>query len=66
MLKGFRIKRVTSDGEGSIKAFRPEIELLGVQLNVLGHGSHTPHAESALRHIKNKTRAVQPILVAQD
>ena len=66
MLKGFRIKRVTSDGEGSIKAFRPEIELLGVQLNVLGHGSHTPHAESALRHIKNKARAVQPILVAQD
>ena len=58
MLKGFRIKRVTSDGEGSIKAFRPEIEQLGVQLNVLGHGSHTPHAESAIRHIKNKARAV--------
>ena len=58
MLKGFKIKRVTSDGEGSIKSFRPEIEALGVQLNILGHGSHTPHAESAIRYIKNKARAV--------
>jgi hypothetical protein len=24
---------------------------------VLGHGSHTPHAESATRHIKNKARS---------
>ena len=23
-------------------------------MNILGHGSHTPHAESAIRHLKNK------------
>ena len=44
--------------KGRIKAFRPEIEALGVQLNILGHGSHTPHDESAIRHIKSKTRTV--------
>lgn len=55
--KGFIIKRVTSDGEGSIKATRDQIEQLGVDLNILGHGSHTPHAESAIRHIKNKARS---------
>ena len=55
--KGFKIKRVTSDGEGSIKAARSQVEALGVDLNILGHGSHTPHAESAIRHIKNKARS---------
>ena len=58
MIKGFRIKRVTSDGEASIKAVRPEVESLGVQLNILGHGSHAPHVESATRHINNKARSV--------
>ena len=57
MAKGFQIKRVTSDGEGSVKAVKAELEALGVELNVLGHGSHTPHAESAIRHVKNKARA---------
>jgi hypothetical protein len=55
--KGFRIKRVTSDGEPSIKAAKHEFEAIGVELNVLGHGSHTLHAESAIRHIKNKARS---------
>jgi Reverse transcriptase (RNA-dependent DNA polymerase) len=55
--KGFLIKRVTSDGEGSIKASRPQVESLGADLNILGHGSHTPHAKSAIRHIKNKARS---------
>ena len=55
--KGFRIKRVTSDGEPSIKAAIHELEAIGVELNVLGHGSHTLHAESAIRHIKNKARS---------
>lgn len=58
MIKGFRIKRVISDGEASIKAVRLEVEALGVQLNILGHGSHAPHVESAIRHIKNKARSV--------
>jgi Reverse transcriptase (RNA-dependent DNA polymerase) len=55
--KGFRIKRVTSDGEPAIKAAKPDLEAIGVELNMLGHGSHTPHAESAIRHIKNKARS---------
>jgi hypothetical protein len=55
--KGFLIKRVTSDGEGSIKASRPQVESPGADLNILGHGSHTPHAKSAIRHIKNKARS---------
>ena len=55
--KGFRIKRVTSDGEPAIKAAKNDLETLGIELNVLGHGSHTPHAESAIRHIKNKARS---------
>ena len=57
--KGFFIKRVTSDGEPSIKAVRSEVERLGVELNILGHGSHTPHAEAGIRHIKNKARSTK-------
>lgn len=37
-----------SDGEGTIKSMRRSVEELGTQLNVLGHGSHTPHAEAAM------------------
>ena len=55
--KGFYVKTVTSDGEGSIKSVRSDVEELGVSLNVLGHGSHAPHIESAIRHIKNKARS---------
>ena len=54
---GFRIKRVTSDGEASIKAAKHDVESMGVSMNILGHGSHAPHAESAIRHIKNKARS---------
>ena len=57
MSKGFTIRRVTSDGEASIRSIRTEVEALGVELNILGHGSHTPHAESAIGHIKNKARS---------
>ena len=55
--KGFSIKRVTSDGEASVRAVKSDVEALGVELNILGHGSHTPHAEAAIRHIKNKARS---------
>jgi hypothetical protein len=55
--KGFQIKRVTSDGEPSIKAAKSELSSIGVELNVLGHGSHSPHAESAIRHVKKKARS---------
>ena len=55
--KGFRIKRVTSDGEPAINATKQDLEALGVELNVLGHGSHTPHAEAAICHVKNKARS---------
>jgi Zinc knuckle len=55
--KGFHIRTVTSDGEGAIKSTRASIEETGAQLNILGHGSHTPHAESAIRHVKNKARS---------
>ena len=54
---GFSIKRVTSDGEPAIKAVKLDVERLGIQMNILGHGSHAPHAESAIRHIKNKARS---------
>ena len=27
-------------------------------MNILGHGSHAPHAKSAIRHVKNKARSV--------
>ena len=26
-------------------------------MNILGHGMHTPHAEAAIRHVKNKARS---------
>jgi Zinc knuckle len=52
--KGFRVTSVTSDGEGAIKSCRKEIQALGVDLNILGRGSHAPHAESAIRHIKKQ------------
>ena len=44
--KGFRIKGVTSDGEPAIKATKLDLDALGVELNILGHGSQTPHAEA--------------------
>jgi hypothetical protein len=55
--KGFRIKTVTSDGEPAIRAAKQDLESRGIELNILGRGSHTPHAESAIRHIKNKARS---------
>ena len=55
--KGFSITRVTTDDEPSIKSFKSQIEALGVGVNILGHGSHAPHAESAIRHVKNKARS---------
>ena len=54
--KGFHIRTVTSDGEGAVKSARTSVEELGAQLNILGHGSHTPHAEAAIRHVKNTAR----------
>ena len=55
--KGFRVLTVTSDGEGAVKSIRQEAEKLGVEINILGRGSHTPHAEAAIRHVKNKARS---------
>jgi hypothetical protein len=55
--KGFRIRRVTSDGEAAVKSVRSDVEALGIELNILGHGSHTPHAESATRILKNEARS---------
>ena len=57
LAKGFRMSAVTSDGEGAIKTVRNEVESQGIDLNILGYGSHTPHAESAIRHVKNKARS---------
>ena len=31
---------------------------MNISLTILGHGSHTAHAESAIRHVKNKARAI--------
>ena len=36
---GFTIKCVTTDGEPAIRAAKTDIEQMGVQINVLGHGS---------------------------
>ena len=60
--KVFRIKRVTSDGEPAIKATKLDLEALGVELNVLGHGSHTSHTEAAIRHAKNKARSTRALI----
>ena len=55
--KGFAIKRVTSDGEASVRAVKSDVEALGVEVNILDHGSHTPHTKAAIGHIKNKARS---------
>ena len=55
--QGFKVTRVTSDGELSIKSVRTELLKRNIEFNVRGHGSHAPHAESAIRHIKNKARS---------
>ena len=55
--RGFIISIVTSDGEPAIRAMAKELSDQGVTLNVLGHGTHVPHVESAIRHIKNKARS---------
>ena len=54
---GFKITRVTCDGEPGIKAVKSQLLQRQVELNVLGHGSQTAHAESAIRHVKNKARS---------
>lgn len=55
--KGFTVSTVTSDGEPSIAALKSVLEEENITLNILGHGSHVPHAEAAIRHIKNKARS---------
>ena len=50
--KGFHVASVTSDGEGAIKSVRHEVQKLGVEINILGRGSHAPHAEAAIRLIR--------------
>ena len=57
-MKGFNIRSVTSDNEGAIKAVKSSVNELGIDFSVQGHGTHMPHAESAIRHVKNKARAV--------
>lgn len=47
-------KYTASDGEGAIKSVRSDVESLGMEFNILSHRSHTPHAESAIRIVKNK------------
>ena len=55
--KGFTVSTVTTDGEPSVIALRSIFDENNITLNVLGHGSHVPHAEAAIRHIKNKARS---------
>lgn len=56
--KCFRVTLVTSDGEGALKTVRKDIEQLGAaRLNTLGHDTHSPHAEAAIRHMKNMARS---------
>ena len=57
--KGFRISRVSSDGEPAIKAVSHDLLSLGIDLNVLGRGSHVPHAEAAIRLVKNRARSTR-------
>ena len=57
--KGFHVSSVTSDGEPSITALHSVLQASSITLNVLGHGSHVPHAESAIRHLKNKARSIE-------
>ena len=56
--KGFTIHTVTTDGEPAIVALKATFDTSNIHLNVLGHGSHVPHAEAAIRHLKNKARSV--------
>ena len=39
------------------RAIKPNLLKRNLDLNMLGYGSHTPHAESAIRHVKNKARS---------
>jgi hypothetical protein len=61
--KEFRIRRVTSDGEAAVKSVRSDVEALGTELNIFGHGSHTPHAESATRILKHCTLDIAQLTV---
>jgi hypothetical protein len=55
--RGFIIRTVTSDGEPAVKAMFNELKAQNVILNIMGHGTHIPHVESAIRHLKNKARS---------
>lgn len=55
--KGFTVSTVTSDGEPSIVTLKQVLLPINIALNVLGRGSRAHHAESAIRHIKNKARS---------
>ena len=55
--RGFIIRTVTSDGEPAVKAMFNQLKGENIILNVMGHGTHIPHVESAIRHLKNKARS---------
>ena len=56
--RDFTVNIVTSDGEPSIRYMSQALMQSGTYLNFLGHGKHVLHAESAIRHVKNKARSI--------
>ena len=46
--RGFIIRTVTSDGEPAVKAMFNQLQGENIILNVIGHGTHIPHVESAI------------------
>ena len=55
--RGLIITTITSDGEPVINAMSHKLQQEGITQNIMGHGAHIPHIESAIRHIKNKARS---------
>lgn len=54
----FIITGLMSDGESGIGALKSYFESLGIHVEVAPKGQHVPEAERAIRHLKEKARAV--------
>ena len=56
--RNFIIRRLHTDGEGGVIASQPQLEAMGVEVNLQGANQHVPVIERAIREIKERCRSV--------
>lgn len=60
--RGFVIKAIKTDPEGSLIALTEELGLKGIVVNPAGAGSHVPVIENKIMEVKNRSRGIKNTL----